>query len=452
MTSMDGLNQSDLNTIVTTDNNCLTACANAKLDVPITLGSGFPAGSPVVVSSAPDIFGTSLSSSTAGGGQTVTLTISGDADTPNGVYSVTVSVGSGSTQDDITLIVEFTGETLAAPTLSTPANGSTGVSPNVVLSWNPVGNARSYDVQLAADENFDTILESRSNIPTTSAGFTDPLPGNTTFYWRIRGVSECGAGEWSSPFFFTTADISCAGAASTDVPVTISSDGTPTVRANLNVASSLVIESMEVILNVSHTFIGDLSATLTSPDGTTINLFNQISEGGCIGDNLSVIFSDEAAQTSADFENACSENIPSVAGTFQSAEALSIFNGENAVGNWILTVTDNFDFDGGAITDFEILFCETRPLSLQSFGANRSLNVYPNPVRGLLNLEASGNWTSDIDAMLLDATGRQLRTFRIANPAGTLTQIDLSGLSAGVYYLRLVNQGIERTERLVVMP
>jgi hypothetical protein len=122
------------------------------------------------------------------------------------------------------------------------------------------------------------------------------------------------------------------------------------------------------------------------------------------------------------------------------------------VGNWVLTVTDNFDFDGGAITDFEILFCETRPLSLQSFGANRSLNVYPNPVRGLLNLEASGNWTSDIDAMLLDATGRQLRTFRIANPAGTLTQIDLSGLSAGVYYLRLVNQGIERTERLVVMP
>jgi subtilisin-like proprotein convertase family protein len=644
MTSMDGINQSDLNTIVTTTDNCLTACANTDLNVPLTLGSGFPAGSPVVVSSAPDVFGTSLSASTAAGGETVTLTISGDGGTPTGVYSVTVTVGSGNSQDDITLVVNFTSQDFAAPTLSTPANGSTDVSPTTLLSWSPVANAESYDIELAADENFETILGSGSNITTTSAGFTNPLPSNTTFYWRIRAVGECGASEWSTPFVFTTADISCANAAATGLPVTIPSSGTPTVAANLNVAASLLIESMEVSLAIAHSFAGDLSATLTSPDGTTVNLFNQVNGGACSGSNLQVVFTDQAAQTSADFENACTSDNPAVSGTFQSAEALSAFNGENAVGNWVLRVTDNADFDGGSIIDFEILFCtsgggiqdyglttstseldvcqnefpsveiqlgnaygesptvsvdadgttltnvttdfnpntsimtvniegwnglnpgsydltmtvtatdgtvnsliiplqlalapgvatlvgpdngartspedvtfdwdavggtnnytlqysfsedfstiefervmgrtsftldlpenttiywrvlsnndcgtaisevrilETRPLSLQSFGVNRSLNIYPNPVRGLLNLEASGNWTSDIDAMLLDATGRQLRTFRIANPAGTLTQIDLSGLSAGVYYLRLVNQGIERTERLVVMP
>jgi hypothetical protein len=35
---------------------------------------------------------------------------------------------------------------------------------------------------------------------------------------------------------------------------------------------------------------------------------------------------------------------------------------------------------------------------------------------------------------------------------GGRNQVDLNGIAAGVYYLRLATDGEERTERLVVLP
>lgn len=61
--------------------------------------------------------------------------------------------------------------------------------------------------------------------------------------------------------------------------------------------------------------------------------------------------------------------------------------------------------------------------------------VFPNPTAGLLNIRAE----AELDAQIFDASGRSL--IRADCPAGG-AQMDLSGLPAGLYVLRLLdNQG-----------
>jgi hypothetical protein len=98
----------------------------------------------------------------------------------------------------------------------------------------------------------------------------------------------------------------------------------------------------------------------------------------------------------------------------------------------------------------EIRMLTIRPTGVQDFGQDRVLNVYPNPVRNLLTVEITGNWQGGLQAVLIDATGRHLRSFTAAG-AGR-EQWNLSNLAAGVYYLRFTAAGTERTERIVVMP
>jgi len=90
------------------------------------------------------------------------------------------------------------------------------------------------------------------------------------------------------------------------------------------------------------------------------------------------------------------------------------------------------------------------PTGIHDFGGGRSLSVYPNPVRRLLTVEATGSWPAGVRGLLFDATGRRLSSYRMANSGSD--QWDLGTLPAGVYYLRFEGLGTQRTERLVVMP
>lgn len=57
-------------------------------------------------------------------------------------------------------------------------------------------------------------------------------------------------------------------------PALTVSDNT-TITDTVSVASNLLIDHVEVDLNLTHTWIGDLVVTLTSPEGTTSVLVNR---------------------------------------------------------------------------------------------------------------------------------------------------------------------------------
>ena len=96
-----------------------------------------------------------------------------------------------------------------AATLINPADSSTGVVINPVLSWRPVVGADQYLLQIATSSNFgiSSIIYSAPNITDTihqAAG----LLANTRYFWRIRSFNGSVAGMYSAAFTFETGSTS----------------------------------------------------------------------------------------------------------------------------------------------------------------------------------------------------------------------------------------------------
>lgn len=79
-------------------------------------------------------------------------------------------------------------------------SSETGLQP--LFTWETVDNADSYQIQVSTTEEFDGIIIDESTIGGSYEVDTD-LDGNTTYYWRVRGVNTFGNGNWSSRQFTT---------------------------------------------------------------------------------------------------------------------------------------------------------------------------------------------------------------------------------------------------------
>lgn len=81
-----------------------------------------------------------------------------------------------------------------------------------------------------------------------------------------------------------------------------------------------------------------------------------------------------------------------------------------------------------------------------------NVSVYPNPSEGVFNLDMFllPSVVGDLQMTITDQLGRVVRTEVLANPAGRILPVDLSGEADGVYFMKLSNKDVNRTIRLVV--
>jgi subtilisin family serine protease len=92
----------------------------------------------------------------------------------------------------------------AAPTLGSPADGATGIPTSTTLTWNASATATAYQVQVASDPGFTTIVSNQTNLAGTSAAVSG-LVANTVYYWRVNASNAGGTSGWSASSSFTTA-------------------------------------------------------------------------------------------------------------------------------------------------------------------------------------------------------------------------------------------------------
>jgi hypothetical protein len=89
--------------------------------------------------------------------------------------------------------------------LSTPANGATGVEPAAVLDWADVTGASTYEVQVATDSAFTNVVATATTLVGSTWTVSPALNANTSYFWRVRARNSCGGvGAWSSVFSYTT--------------------------------------------------------------------------------------------------------------------------------------------------------------------------------------------------------------------------------------------------------
>ncbi len=125
-----------------------------------------------------------------------------------------------------------------------------------------------------------------------------------------------------------------------------------TTTANVSGATRPISDVNIRDLKGSHTFMGDLNFSLTSPAGTAIELFDG---ANCAGeDGIDIEFDDGAAR-----QVGCTDWL--TGGSFRPFEALPAFNSEDANGDWTLTVTDSFLLDDGQIDGWAVELCRDLP-------------------------------------------------------------------------------------------
>ena len=86
---------------------------------------------------------------------------------------------------------------LAKPALQTPAAGAS-VQALPAFTWGNVKGAEQYEVQVAADQRFGSIVTARS-VKTVNTAFTVPeAVANGEYFWRVRAIDADGkAGPWA---------------------------------------------------------------------------------------------------------------------------------------------------------------------------------------------------------------------------------------------------------------
>jgi subtilisin-like proprotein convertase family protein len=307
------------------------------------------------------------------------VTLNNTSSLAPGSYTIRITGTAGSvvkTRD----IVFITGSGGAAPTtLSTPANSAIGVIIKPSFNWSVVSGASSYTLEISSNIAFSTIEQTIPNITAIPFTLTTPLSENTVYYWRVKSLNGCGAGlPNSTPNIFKTGLNSCR--ISNDVPKIVSPIGANTITSTLTVPAALgvTITDLNVVgLNITHSYIRDLSVSLRSPAGTTVVLFNSICNQEA---NFNLNLDQQAATTTFPCP-------PTGGGTVRPANSLAAFNGQSSTGTWTLTVADAADEDGGTLNGWGLSintnsntcsFASTPLATTYTFTGNGNWNVAAN--------------------------------------------------------------------------
>ncbi|HOX72918.1 proprotein convertase P-domain-containing protein [Dokdonella sp.] len=139
------------------------------------------------------------------------------------------------------------------------------------------------------------------------------------------------------------------------LPVAIPDNAGP-ATSTISVTQDISLTDLSVAVAIDHTWMGDVTITLTSPGGTTVTLLDRpgvpASTFGCGDNNMDVVFSDSA---SVNPETTCNAATPWLSGPVLPASPLSAFAGQSTIGTWTLSVSDGAAGDTGGITDWGLI-------------------------------------------------------------------------------------------------
>ena len=370
---------------------------------------------------------------------TVVMTFNNTTTSPVGIYNIIVTATSGAATKTAPFYIEMLSNTFPAMALSTPTNNAVNQQTSLTLNWAANSNADSYDVQVATNNAFTTIVRS-GTVSTTSFSVTG-LNLTTDYFWRVLPKNTlCGNGVFSSPFTFRTGSIACNTIASPNVPIAISASGAPTITSTINVTSGGTISDLDVTTIIAHSYVTDLTVTLAGPGGQTATLFS----GQCVGnDNVNATFDDAAAAL------VCGTN-PTISGTVAPATPLSIFNGTNCVGLWTLTVSDDADVDGGSLNGWSLRICSNIPPLNVAENVFQDFSLFPNPNKGNFNVKFTTISNEDIKITIFDVRGREIFKNSYTNTSSFNQNINLENVQAGIYLVS-VNDGNKKVIKKIVI-
>jgi subtilisin-like proprotein convertase family protein len=211
-----------------------------------------------------------------------------------------------------------------------------------------------------------------------------------------------------------------------------------TVSTTISVPDGFTIQQsalqdmfIQVMLNITHPNMPDLTATLTAPDGTTVvTLFNNAGAFGPNHNDMDNAVLDDSSSNSIE-----STQGPVSEGPWTPRTQLSVLNGMGSFGDWTLTITNESDTLTGTLNHWEIRLPKAIPSSgLGEAVADQSMVSFRIFTQATTNPQSSDQWTAVGPA----ATNSGYNSGRIgglafdpADPSGNT--VFVAGASGGVW-------------------
>lgn len=277
----------------------------------------------------------------AGGSTTVTVTYAASAGSlPAGTYASTVrfrDLTHALIDNRVhTLEVGTTGFT-TAPAGGLVASGPVGGPFAQSISYTVTSTRpTAVNVNVSANQPWITLNGSSSpvslSLPSlgSSATVTVAINGSAAsslpaaLYSGTVAINNAsgGAGSTTRP---ASLEIGRYTYTATDTPKPVPDQGT--VSSTINISDSYCVGDLDVSVNISHSYRGDLEVDLIGPTGTTVRLHNRTGAGD---DDLIVFYDDSGTPPDG----------PGV---------LADFNGKIATGEWTLRIADRASGDTGTL-------------------------------------------------------------------------------------------------------
>jgi carboxypeptidase D len=202
---------------------------------------------------------------------------------------------------------------------------ATGVAGRLIpTGWHgAVTRAEAFYPDLPAGGRGETLS------PHHGVALSSSTPSGHKAGFAIEWTSDQGSGT-SDTFFVDTGTASCSTVASSDVPKAILDR--QAAASALSFAADLEISEMNVYVDATHPYVGDLTVTVISPAGTPVVLHDRT--GGST-DNIVVWYDRDRAPT----------------------EPLARVAGEHSAGTWTLKVNDGVPQNTGTLNQWSLEVC-----------------------------------------------------------------------------------------------
>lgn len=374
---------------------------------------------------------------------TVTMTISGLASVEPGAYSVAISGSNGTEVETRFKQLRVFASTFQPVVLASPLNNINTVATTSLFKWEADINAESYNIQVSNQANFATY---QSNMTTANTSYLiTGLTSETTYYWRVIPANRCGTAlpNTAAVNNFRTGKISCGNifVATDFTNATVANTANSSAVVPIEVTGGLTVGDINVILDISHSYIQDMKYYLEGPaaiGSPIITLF----EEPC-GNNKDILCTVD--DDGVDF--ICGSGQPSITGVVKPKENLEALNNLPADGTWILRVVDPYNGDGGVINAVSLSICNIEEsLSSQTVSMS-SIIVYPNPTKGIINIDLSGSVADNTTYELFDIQGRKVVSKVSSN---AIEILNVEGLSDGIYMLTIQNSLGKTNKKIVI--
>ncbi len=215
----------------------------------------------------------------------------------------------------------------------------------------------------AATTSVSTVVTVLPNTAVSFTGLNAPFCSNNNSVMTL--VPSLYGGTFSGPGIVNNGNASII--PFTGFPLAITDnfpagDVYPVSLSGLVTGTSLGTDVFigSICFQATHTWVGDLKFTVTSPNGTSVVLFDRPgytgTGAGCSGNDIDATF---IPGTGTEAETVCNPSVPTISGSFTAfagANLNALNDGSDPNGVWTFTISDNAAADVGTWTGLTFNF------------------------------------------------------------------------------------------------